>query len=85
MVIRLDFCSTSRMTTLTAMRLDLVGAAELGEMLGVSRQRINQLTTHRDFPAPVVVLRMGKVWDLADVRTWADEHGRTLLPLAARD
>ena len=50
-------------------------------MLGVSRQRISQITTHRDFPAPVVVLRMGKVWDLADVRRWAKEHGRTLHPL----
>jgi prophage regulatory protein len=59
----------------------LVGAAELQQALGVSRQRINQITTHGDFPAPLAVLKMGKVWDLADVEAWADERGRELAPL----
>jgi prophage regulatory protein len=64
----------------------LVGAAEIGEVLGgLSRQRVNQLSTKADFPAPVVELRMGKVWDLADIQQWAEQRGRTLAPLAAPD
>ena len=64
----------------------LVGAAEIGEALGgLSRQRVNQLSTKADFPAPIVELRMGKVWDLADIARWAKERGRTMLPLDASD
>lgn len=62
----------------------LVGAAEVGEVFGgISRQRVNQLTTRADFPRPLVELRMGKVWDLADVEAWAESKGRTLTPLDA--
>ena len=71
---------------ITAMSPQLVGAAELAEVLGgLSRQRISQLTARADFPAPVVELRMGKVWDLADVAKWAEERGRTMFPLGASD
>ena len=56
----------------------LVGSAEIGRMLGVSRQRVQQLTAHADFPKPEVVLDMGKVWQRAEVETWAREHGRTV-------
>lgn len=71
------------MTTVALVTARLVGAAELQQALGVSRQRINQITTHPDFPAPLAVLRMGKVWDLADVETWADARGRELSPIGA--
>jgi predicted DNA-binding transcriptional regulator AlpA len=55
---------------------DLMGAAEIGELLGVSRQRVQQLISRPDFPAPAVVLAMGKVWRTADVKDWARAHGR---------
>ena len=48
----------------------LVGAAEVAELLGVSRQRVTQLTSRPDFPQPAAVLAMGKVWLLDDVRAW---------------
>ena len=56
----------------------LVGAQEIARLLGVSRQRVTQLTTDAkyDFPAPVVVLAMGKVWDREDVIAWAERTGR---------
>ena len=54
----------------------LVGAAEIGRMLGVSRQRVQQLIKSDDFPAPEVVLDMGKVWQRTDVEDWAKAHGR---------
>lgn len=56
----------------------LVGAAEIAALLGVSRQRVTQLTGRQDFPAPVQTLAMGKVWLLDDVREWADERDRRL-------
>ena len=56
----------------------LLGNAELGKLLGVSRQRVSQLVTREDFPAPRAVLIMGGVWALDDVIAWADRTGRTL-------
>lgn len=56
----------------------LLGNAELGKLLGVSRQRVSQLVTREDFPAPRAVLVMGSVWTLDDVIAWADRSGRTL-------
>ena len=45
-------------------------------MLGVSRQRVYQLTDAADFPDPVAVLAAGKVWHREDVETWAHAKGR---------
>lgn len=50
--------------------MELMGAAEIGALLGVSRQRVNQLAGRADFPAPVAVLAMGKVWLREDVELW---------------
>jgi predicted DNA-binding transcriptional regulator AlpA len=54
----------------------LVGAAEIAAMLGVSRQRVQQLTSRPDFPEPAAVLAMGKVWRTEDVQAWAKARGR---------
>jgi predicted DNA-binding transcriptional regulator AlpA len=54
----------------------VVGAAEIAAMLGVSRQRVQQLVSRPDFPEPDAVLAMGKVWRTADVEDWARAHGR---------
>lgn len=53
---------------------DIVGAAEIGDMLGVSRQRVQQIVTRADFPAPAKVLAMGKIWLAAEVRAWIRDH-----------
>lgn len=54
--------------------MHLVGAAEIAELLGVSRQRVTQLTNRADFPKPVARLAMGKVWRLEDVEDWNDQR-----------
>lgn len=54
----------------------LVGSHEIGQMLGVSRQRVSQLTARDDFPAPEAELAMGKVWRREDVVKWAQAVGR---------
>ncbi len=54
---------------------DLVGGAEIAELLGgLSRQRVSQLTAQDGFPAPALRLRMGTLWWADDVRKWAAEH-----------
>jgi hypothetical protein len=55
----------------------LVGSAEIGRLLGgISRQRVQVLIGRPDFPAPVVALDMGKVWEREAVIAWAKAHGR---------
>lgn len=46
-------------------------------MLNVNRQRVNQLAAGPDFPPPLAVLAMGKVWAADDVERWAKRKGRT--------
>ena len=56
----------------------MLGAAELGALLGVSRQRVTQLTAKEWFPAPVTRLAMGAVWELIDVERLVSGRGRAL-------
>lgn len=58
---------------------DVVGAAEIAELLGMSRQRVVFLASHDEgFPRPWRTLRMGRLWDLTDVVAWASETGRAV-------
>jgi len=56
----------------------LVGVAEMALMLGVTRQRVQQLTQRPDFPAPAHRLIMGNAWRLVDFTDWAKANGRKL-------
>ncbi len=49
--------------------------AEIGRLLGAAAAR-QQLVNEPGFPAPVAVLDMGKVWDGAQVREWAEGYAR---------
>ena len=57
-------------------RYDLVGAAEIARLLGVSRQRVDQLTRRPDFPRPVAELIVGRIWERSAVERWARDTGR---------
>ena len=54
----------------------LVGPQEVCEILGVSRQRLQQLAARPDFPEPVVELALARVWETEAIRAWAQETGR---------
>lgn len=54
----------------------LMGTHEIAEMLGVSRQRAQQITARKDFPKPYDVLHMGKIWRRQAVEAWAKDTGR---------
>ena len=53
--------------------LDLLGAAEIAALLGVSRQRVTQLTHTPGFPEPALRLKMGTLWHAQDIRDWTAE------------
>src|SRR5687767_1856919 len=46
------------------------GVAEIAAMLGLSRQRVNQLIQSPDFPAPEAELSAGRIWSREAVETW---------------
>jgi hypothetical protein len=58
------------------MPLDLVGTKEIGDMLGVSRQRAQQLAQRADFPEPQSRISTGPIWLREDIERWAREDGR---------
>lgn len=50
---------------------ELVGYAEIADLLGVSQQRARQLPDLAGFPAPVVVVRAGPLRVRSQVEGWA--------------
>ena len=56
---------------MTAARLPLLGLTEVGEALGVSRQRAHAVAAEPGFPAPWITLKQGRIWRTGDVVAWA--------------
>jgi predicted DNA-binding transcriptional regulator AlpA len=56
--------------------VDLMGVTEIAALLGVSRQRADQLSRQKGFPEPVAVLSNGRqrIWDAGEVRAWASRR-----------
>jgi predicted DNA-binding transcriptional regulator AlpA len=53
----------------------LIGVAEVGEMLGVSRQRVDQIaTSYRDFPKPEADIAAGRIWSRTAIESWIASH-----------
>ncbi|MEU7909013.1 AlpA family phage regulatory protein [Actinoplanes sp. NPDC049118] len=52
----------------------LVGAHEIRDLLGVSRQRVYQMAGRSDFPRPVATLAQGKIWAFDEVEAWIGTH-----------
>nr|MDT0662329.1 hypothetical protein [Micromonospora sp. DSM 115978] len=51
-----------------------MASQEVADLLGVTRQRVHQLSERHDFPAPYTVLSVGRIWDGAKIRAWAAKH-----------
>ena len=55
----------------------LVGLTEIAEMLGVSRQRVHQISQEDPtFPKPDAVLSAGLIWKRKAIENWARRTGR---------
>ena len=61
-----------------AVESELVGAAEIAALLGVSRQRVDQLSRHQDFPEPLTELASGRIWTRQSIEEWARASGREI-------
>lgn len=48
----------------------------IADLLGVSKQRAQQLAAADKLPEPVAELRIGRVWLRSDIEKWARETGR---------
>jgi predicted DNA-binding transcriptional regulator AlpA len=59
--------------------VELLGVTEVAGLLGISRQRVQQLTeTDPDFPEPTANMARGRVWSRDDIVEWARATGRTI-------
>jgi predicted DNA-binding transcriptional regulator AlpA len=56
----------------------LVSAKEIADRLGVARPQVvyEWRRRHPDFPAPLVTLSIGNVWNWPEVERWAKSTGR---------
>jgi prophage regulatory protein len=57
-------------------QLALVSVHEIAAILGVSRQRVDQLSRTEAFPEPVALLAVGRIWLREDIEAWASATGR---------
>jgi predicted DNA-binding transcriptional regulator AlpA len=55
---------------------DLLGAAEVAELLGVAPKTISSYLARGLMPKPVRRLRSGPVWVRADIEAWVAERPR---------
>ena len=53
---------------------EFVGVHELTFMLGVSRQRVDQLARKEGFPEPVAHLKVGRIWRTVDIEAWRERR-----------
>ncbi|MBB4743938.1 putative DNA-binding transcriptional regulator AlpA [Actinoplanes octamycinicus] len=47
-----------------------MASGEITKRLGVSRQRVQQLTCREDFPAPYTELSLGRIWLESEIELW---------------
>jgi prophage regulatory protein len=54
---------------------ELVGVAEVAQMLDVSRQRVDAIAKrHDDFPKPIAELMAGRIWVRQQIEEWQRER-----------
>lgn len=62
-----------RMADRTVRIDDVLGTAEVAEVLGVTKQRIHALRKMVQFPDPIKVLASTPLWDRADITKFLSE------------
>lgn len=60
---------------------DICGIAEVAEIIGRTKGRIDQLLLEdRGFPRPIWSIRLGRIWDRNDVVAWVQATGYGEIP-----
>lgn len=60
------------------MQNGLLTRLEIAYRLGISRERVRQLTLHPDFPRPVGHVGRAAAWQHDEIADWARRKGRRL-------
>lgn len=56
--------------------MEVLGLAEVAEMLGVTKQNVANWRNRRDdFPQPIATLKSGPVWQTTAILSWAETEG----------
>jgi predicted DNA-binding transcriptional regulator AlpA len=59
--------------------VEVLGVTEVAGLLGVSRQRVDQLShSDPDFPEPMTTLGRGRLWEKKSIEKWARGSGREI-------
>jgi chromosome partitioning protein len=61
--------------TVSSPNSELLGVAEVAELLGVTRQAVTNWKSRGNFPDPIANLKSGPVWGSSDVLDWAQAMG----------
>ena len=70
--------ATLDVVTSTLAGVQVLGITEVAKLLGISRQRVDQLSkSDPDFPEPVAELGRGRVWSREAIEAWAKATGRS--------
>lgn len=60
------------------MNLDVLGLAEVADLLGVSKQQVNSWMRESRFPEPAQRVRATPLWLRPDIEAWAAKHNKPL-------
>lgn len=71
-VIAVDVMTTAEADRRSKEQPQVVGVAEVAELLGVTKQRASMITQRDDFPAPIAKLASGPVWRAGAISTFKD-------------
>jgi predicted DNA-binding transcriptional regulator AlpA len=61
---------------LVTRREELVTRTELAQRLGITPERVRQLSLHRRFPSPAGTIGRARAWRRDEIATWAQQTGR---------
>jgi prophage regulatory protein len=53
---------------------NLLRLVDIGQLLGISKQRAHQLSKRRRFPTPAATYARGRLWRQSDVERWAHDY-----------
>ena len=55
---------------------ELVTRREIAQRLGISPERVRQLSLHRRFPRPAGTVGRARAWRRDEIAAWAEQTGR---------
>jgi predicted DNA-binding transcriptional regulator AlpA len=57
-------------------QLELMASGDIAKLLGITQQRVDQLSRTGKMPEPVATVSLGRIWLRSEIEAWARETGR---------